>query len=193
MKISNLEQKIAVEERIGEGGTANIVKGRFTDPSLIAQSGILHVAVKYVDFSVSEESFRYEITIMSKLPKNHPNIVMFLGYGDSPRSMVLKFYQMSLKGLLASPDFERSESTIYDMVFGIANGMKAIHEKNIIHFDLKPQNILIDVMPDLTFNCVICDFGFANFVNDGKRQLVAGMKAPNAVGLTLRYAAPEVI
>ena len=70
--------------------------------------------------------------------------------------------------------------------------MKAIHEKNIIHFDLKPQNVLIDILPDLSFDCVICDFGFANFLEDGRRQLVAGMKAPTVTGITPRYAAPEV-
>lgn len=51
----------------------------------------------------------------------------------------------------------------------------------------------MDVKSNLTFNCVICDFGFANFVADSKRVLVSGLKKPSTAGITARYASPEVI
>jgi hypothetical protein len=39
---------------------------------------------------------------------------------------------------------------------------------------------------------LICDFGFADFVAEAERQLVAGLKHRSTQGMTLRYAAPEV-
>ena len=193
LRINNLNQKIIIDEDVGKGKTARIVKVKLTDPALISISkGFEYVAIKYIEDRVSRDSFRYEIAIMSMLPVNHPNIVKLIGYSDSPRCLVLKFYETSLDKLLSQPNFERSQSNISHIVSDIAKGMKAIHEKEVVHFDLKPQNVLVDVQSDSTCNYVICDFGYANFVSDGKRQRVAGMKEPETMGMTIRYAAPEV-
>jgi serine/threonine protein kinase len=54
------------------------------------------------------------------------------------------------------------------------------------------DNILMDINPDLTFNCVICDFGFANFTLESQRSCVAGFSKPTTIGITYKYAAPEV-
>ena len=123
---------------------------------------------------------------------DHPNIVKLLGYCENPRVIVMKFYSMSLKSLISDPGFANDNFTNMKISIDIASGMKAIHAKEVIHFDLKPQNVLIDVQADLSIFCVICDFGFANFRTDGKHQLVSGMKAPTTAGITARYAAPEV-
>ena len=52
--------------------------------------------------------------------------------------------------------------------------------------------MLVDVGPDGTFDCVICDFGFANFIGD-KRTLTSGLKVPSTTGISIRYAAPELL
>jgi serine/threonine protein kinase len=73
------------------------------------------------------------------------------------------------------------------------------------------ENVLIEIRPDGTFNCVICDFGFATvvppeanihnylknkkqkgLVPDEKTQVVRGLHRPNNAGLTAAYASPEV-
>lgn len=53
-------------------------------------------------------------------------------------------------------------------------------------------NILIDIQPDTSFNFLVCDFGFADYAPEAGKQFVAGMKRPSVVGITPRYAAPEV-
>lgn len=70
--------------------------------------------------------------------------------------------------------------------------MSEIHAVGIVHFDLKPANVLMEMSGDGLCRCVICDFGFANFVNDAKANLVKGLKTPTSLGITARYAAPEL-
>ena len=55
-------------------------------------------------------------------------------------------------------------------------------------------NILVDIknMNTQDFNFLVCDFGFADFATEAERQFVAGMKKPSQLGITPRYAAPEV-
>ena len=54
------------------------------------------------------------------------------------------------------------------------------------------ENILIDLKDNDEFDCVICDFGFANFIESTDRQYAAGIETRNRPGLTPKYAAPEV-
>ena len=50
----------------------------------------------------------------------------------------------------------------------------------------------MDVNAKSEYCFVICDFGFADFAPEAERQFVAGMKKPSLIGMTVRYAAPEV-
>lgn len=60
----------------------------------------------------------------------------------------------------------------------IALGIKSIHKKNIIHRDIKPQNILLDA----DNNPKICDFGCSI-----KRNIISKIKGIKG---TLQYMAP---
>ena len=54
------------------------------------------------------------------------------------------------------------------------------------------MNILVDVETDLSFKCVICDFGISNFIGT-ERPVVRGIEKPESIGITWRYASPQVI
>jgi serine/threonine protein kinase len=62
----------------------------------------------------------------------------------------------------------------------IAHGMKFLHEKGIMHRDLKPQNVLVDK----DNICKICDFGLAKVMDETLTVGVIG---------TWQYMAPEIM
>jgi serine/threonine protein kinase len=72
--------------------------------------------------------------------------------------------------------------------------MEWMHARNVIHRDLKPQNILISNFPDrhdsnggtIRSDVKICDFGFARFCN-------AGHCSEMSVMGTWAYMPPEVM
>ena len=62
----------------------------------------------------------------------------------------------------------------------IANGLAFIHSKNIVHFDIKPQNILLSASV-----AKICDFGLAQRIKDNTPV--------DYPGGTFSYLAPECL
>ena len=67
--------------------------------------------------------------------------------------------------------------------YKILKGVQNIHNSGICHLDLKLDNILMDIK----YNPIICDFGLSSFIEDlkpGKKERFPG---------TLGYKAPELI
>ena len=77
--------------------------------------------------------------------------------------------------------FKPSEIKI--MMKDLLEGLREMHSKGIMHRDLKPENILLRNKDKL--QCVIADFGLAQFVN-ADEYLFVRCGTPG-------YVAPEVI
>ncbi|KAI0983352.1 hypothetical protein GJ496_003457 [Pomphorhynchus laevis] len=76
-----------------------------------------------------------------------------------------------------------NESECKQIIIGLLNGLSFLHSLQIIHLDIKPQNILLlNPWPDITVR--LCDFGLSRSFDDGMPQEIAG---------TADYIPPEVI
>ncbi|KAL5976976.1 hypothetical protein ACLOJK_021314 [Asimina triloba] len=94
------------------------------------------------------EDFWKEATLLSQL--HHPNVVSFCGVvtDGPPNSLAMITEYMvngSLKQVLQKKDrtINRRKRLIIEM--DAALGMDYLHEKNIVHFDLKSHNLLVNV------------------------------------------------
>jgi serine/threonine protein kinase len=75
---------------------------------------------------------------------------------------------------------------LYTIAIGIARGLEYLHHcynTRIVHFDIKPQNILLDQ----DFNPKIANFGLAKFCHSKESKL----SMTSARG-TIGFIAPEV-
>jgi serine/threonine protein kinase len=139
------------------------------------------VAVKLLDKSLQESSFRDEARTMSKL--QHPNIVSIYEAGTHQGIpfLVFEFAQGDLLSELIQG--EPLDLPLALQIFkGLLEGMSQAHQAGIVHRDLKPSNIIVgpDQVPK------IMDFGIARLLSEAKGpdQRLIG---------TPRYLSPEYI
>ncbi|XP_010257446.1 PREDICTED: G-type lectin S-receptor-like serine/threonine-protein kinase LECRK3 [Nelumbo nucifera] len=167
-------------EEIGRGAFGIVYKG------VLGTSSRSLVAVKKLDKVVpkGEEEFKTEVRIIGRT--HHKNLVQLLGYCMEGQQRLLVYEFMS-NGTLASflfgimrPDWNQR----VQIAFGIARGLVYLHEEcstQIIHCDIKPQNILLDDH----FTARISDFGLAKLLMTNQSRTLASIRG------TKGYVAPE--
>ncbi|KAH7528077.1 uncharacterized protein LOC107417903 [Ziziphus jujuba] len=132
--------------------------------------------------------FWREADILSKL--HHPNIVAFYGVvQDGPGGTLATVTEFmvdgSLRHVLLRKDryLDRRKRLIIAM--DAAFGMEYLHSKNIVHFDLKCDNLLVNLKDPLRPICKVGDFGLSKIK---RNTLVSG-----GVRGTLPWMAPELL
>ena len=113
-----------------------------------------------------------------------------MGYTESSGGLqiLLKLYEHGTLGSkIHDLNFSYPEGFVKQVVHGIIKGMVIVHAHGIVHFDIKPANILLDA----DFTPVISDFGMAKTV--GSAKTVSGLSASTVSGYTPNFAAPELL
>ncbi|THG21009.1 G-type lectin S-receptor-like serine/threonine-protein kinase LECRK3 [Camellia sinensis] len=146
------------KEELGSGAFGIVYKGAI-------QMGSRVVAVKKLDRVVQEKEkeFKTEVNVIGQT--HHKNLVRLLGFCDEGQHRMLVYEFMS-NGTLASFLFGKTKPSWNQrtqIALGIARGLVYLHEEcstQIIHCDIKPQNILLDDC----YNARISDFGLAKLL-----------------------------
>lgn len=133
------------------------------------------------------ELFANEIKIMRKF--DHPNIIKLHSVYETEQSIYMVIDALSGGSLLKLIQ-NQHKFTIFEIksiANGIAKGLLAMHQKQIIHCDIKPENILFRrPFNDITENnVVIADLGISS-----KIGLASSYKSRCG---TPGYIAPEII
>ena len=165
-----------------------IGQGSFGEVWLAADQRVgIDVAIKiYValdDKGITE--FRNEFKNVYNL--HHPNLLR-ADYLDSVKNhsfLVMPYCPVSVGNLVG----RMSEADIWKFVKDVASGLAYLHEHDIIHRDIKPDNILQDEQG----NYVITDFGLSTKMRSTLRK--ASARQNNEAGDqsgTIGYMAPEM-
>jgi serine/threonine protein kinase len=166
------------DKLIGSGGCGDVYLGRYLPTGD-------QVAIKVLGgFEKAEHDmvlFRREIEIHQTL--KHRFLVPFIGFTDqSPHMIVTKYMPNgSLYDFLhVRPNPPLTPIELAKIAYAVAVGMNFLHEKNVIHRDLKSPNILLDKdkLPK------ICDFGLARVLKPDQMTKLIG---------TPQWMAPEIV
>lgn len=143
-------------------------------------------ALKVMNISKSSianlQSFIQEYEIMNML--HHPNVLnvigIFMSSKNIPPCILLEYCPMNLLDAIENNVFSKEE--LVKIIYQIAEAMKYIHFKKVIHRDLKPTNILI--ASDGTMK--ICDFGISKLMTVGEQTMTRGLGSQ-------KFMAPEIL
>jgi len=170
-------------EFFAAGANARVSKGFF---------GHIPIAAKRLtSMEISVEgivSFLKESFLSSRL--EHPNIVKFYGCCLMPPSFYLIYEFCNCGTLLDSFLGPRKFSMTVDLkvalLLDIVRGMEYLHRRNILHRDVKPDNVLLHRGGEMgLLHAKICDFGTARRSGPPEeKQTIEG---------TFDYLPPEIL
>ena len=148
-------ERYEIIEKIGIGGMANVYKAQDIKLSRT-------VAVKVLKDEFSEDmtfvnKFRTEAQSAAGL--EHPNIVNVYDVGSENGFyyIVMEYVEgITLKDYIKKKG-HLSYKEALSITIQVGRGLQAAHEKNIIHRDVKPQNIIISTDGKVK----VTDFGIA--------------------------------
>lgn len=171
-----MERYLSIE-KIGEGTYGTVFKAK--DHS----SGDI-VALKSIpldDDGIPSTAIR-EISLLKEL--SHPNIVSLYDVVHSERKLTLVFEHLDqdLKDYMESVEGGLELPVLKSFLFQLVRGLAFCHHLRVLHRDLKPQNLLINVSGELK----LADFGLA-------RAFGIPVRSYTSEVVTLWYRAPDIL
>ncbi|XP_027940224.1 rust resistance kinase Lr10-like [Vigna unguiculata] len=169
------------KEKLGQGGFGSVFKAKlFSGP---------FVAIKMLGKSKGNgQDFINEVATIGRI--HHQNVVRLIGFcvHGSKRALVYEFMPNgSLDKFIFSKDSAPlSCEKMYNISIGVARGIAYLHhgcEMQILHFDIKPHNILLDE----NFIPKVSDFGLAKLY-----PIDNSIVTMTAARGTIGYMAPEL-
>lgn len=156
-----LASRYEILEKIGEGGMATVYKARC---KLLNR----FVAVKILkEEFAKDENFvaRFRAEAQSAGALTHPNIVSVYDVGQEDDGKINYIVMELLDGITLKDYINKNGSLTSELTLKIAiqiaSALDAAHKANIIHRDIKPQNIVLNK----NMVAKVTDFGIAKILN----------------------------
>jgi len=172
-----LEQYTKLEQ-LGEGSYATVYKG-------LSKESNIYVAMKEIRLQ-EEEGIPFTAIREASLLKElkHANIVLLHDIIPTKEHLVLIFEYMhtDLCMFLEERPFGVHPNNAKLLLFQLLRGLQFIHKKQILHRDIKPQNVLLSNRGELK----LADFGLARAKSVPSRNYTHEI-------VTLWYRPPDVL
>ena len=177
-----INSQYRIVELLGKGGIA-IVYRAYND-SLERDVAIKFLTASQFGGVQVRERFMREARVVARLSHAHIMAIYDVGQEDTQPYLVLEYIPgTSLSTWLQSHRDKLSLRNVLQIITEVLQVLAFAHARDLIHRDLKPDNILIT--PDGAVK--VADFGLAIAVDEVKLTL------ENAVIGTVQYMAPELL
>ena len=176
---STMAHKYEKLEKIGEGTYGIVFKAKNRESGEIV--ALKRVRLDDDDEGVPSSALR-EICLLKEL--KHKNVVRLYDVVHSERklTLVFEYCDQDLKKYFDSCNGEIDHCVVKSLFYQLLRGLAFCHAHNVLHRDLKPQNLLINKNMQLK----LADFGLA-------RAFGIPVRCYSAEVVTLWYRPPDVL
>ena len=175
------------EDRLGKGGFGTVYKAKDLLEDRI-------VALKFVQKSKLPERYSLYNEILRIRELDHPNLVKYYdalikayenvaGEHDEMHVGIMEYVNGGDLGAFMKMPISKNPHRIRLILKGILEGMKYLHQHKIVHRDIKPQNVLLQINEHQIIPKV-ADFSISKEINNELTSVSA------TVG-TYEYMSPE--
>jgi serine/threonine protein kinase/formylglycine-generating enzyme required for sulfatase activity len=179
-----IDDRYEIKEKVGQGGFGAVY--RVFDRTMEIDKALKVIPQAVVSDAEALYDLQQEAKTMIAL--NHPNIVRVFDFHNTGSIKYIDMEYVPGKTLtqfkLECPKKQMPEVQVKEYAIKIAQGMAYAHQHNVLHKDIKPQNI--KVTPEGAIK--IMDFGIAETV----RTSMSRIQNTSSSG-TLVYMSPEQI
>ena len=171
-----------IVSELGHGGMSDVFEAR----DIIFKRTVAIKIIKYEFANKIENLIRFQNEARFSASFNHPNIVKIYDYGEHNNLPYIVNEYMKSQTLRDTLDYKKNLSLkeTCQIMLQLCDAVSEVHSKNIIHRDIKPQNIYYS--NDGTIK--LSDFGISVLLNSplnvNENKKVMG---------TVQYLAPELV
>jgi hypothetical protein len=182
-------KKPDLQERIYHGAVVSVYKAKWMGISCVVK----------ILISFPEEKFRQEAGILAGL--KHPNIINFFGWGIDKEIgeiggsyLIMELMEENLSKMLKNHG-KIPYLVAIDIIHQIARGMCYLHDMQVVHRDLKPDNVLLTSMTSGAITNDVHCYSYVKLIDFGISKIEVGSK-PEPTNHhhygTPHYMAPEM-
>ncbi len=181
-----IADRYRIVSRLGEGGMGQVYLAEHV--RMKRKSAIKIMRPSLMGDIDALKRFTREAEHASQL--SHPNIAAIFDFGETPEGVVylaMEYVDGQSMGAMLDRDGVLHPDVAADILGQAADALQAAHDLQMLHRDIKPDNIMLGRRSDGTYMVKLVDFGIARSM-DGSDQRVT--RTGFAIG-TPEYMSPE--
>ena len=164
-----------------KGGTSDVYEAY--QPSLARKVVAKRIKAELLVNREMKEQFQEEAFYLARL--SHPHIVQIIDYNREDLTLFLEYVDGSTLAEVLQREAKLPLEKVLLIISQTLLGLQYVHEKNIIHGDIKPGNVFLTKEGDVK----IADFGIARIIG---RNTTVSRKTENNFWIgTPAYMSPE--
>ena len=170
-----------MEQKIGEGGMGEVY--RAVDTRLNREVAVKFLYLRPHADQPSKDRLNHEAKLLASV--NHPSVASVYGLEEADTVCGIVMEYVPGDGL----DKRLKQSRLAPLealriALGVARALEAVHERGLIHLDLKPSNVKVNARGEAK----VLDFGLARFMGEDPPATVSRISAPVSSGEALNEA-----
>ncbi|KAL4502432.1 hypothetical protein ABPG72_012019 [Tetrahymena utriculariae] len=138
------KQSYILEKQIGEGNFGVVYEARIQQDSKInSDKDLKKFAIKLMKIDINQIKIKVlnEIEIQKKIQQKGCALEIYqVVQNKNIIAIVMELAQYSLKQFLKETQYNCGNQVIINFMFELLEGLKALEENKVIHFDIKPDN-----------------------------------------------------